>query len=49
MLRGTEIAAAGAWSGKPADVVRLDYDRRTRRRITLTGAWPLPRVQEALR
>ena len=38
MLRATEIAAAGAWTGKPADVVRLDYDGRTRRRIALTGA-----------
>ena len=38
MLRATEIAAAGAWTAKPADVVRLDYDRRTRRRIALTGA-----------
>ena len=38
MLRATEIVAAGAWSGEPADVVRLDYDRRTRRRIALTGA-----------
>ena len=37
MLRATEIVAAGAWTGKPADVVRLDYDRRTRRRIALTG------------
>ena len=38
MLRATEIAPAGSWQGKPADVVRLDYDRRTRRRIALTGA-----------
>jgi urease accessory protein len=38
MLRATEIAPAGAWAGKPADVVRLDYDRRTRRRIALAGA-----------
>ena len=37
MLRATEIVAAGAWTGKPADVVQLDYDRRTRRRIALTG------------
>ena len=37
MLRATEIVSAGAWTGKPADVVRLDYDRRTRRRIALTG------------
>lgn len=38
MLRATEIVAAGAWTGKPVDVVRLDYDRRTRRRIALTSA-----------
>jgi urease accessory protein len=37
MLRATEILLAGTWQRKPADVVRLDYDRRTRRRITLTG------------
>ena len=35
MLRATEILARDAWAGKPADVVRLDYDRRTRRRIAL--------------
>src|SRR4029077_18976020 len=35
--RATEIIAAGAWKGAPADVVRLDYDKRTRRRITLVG------------
>src|SRR5438128_12327764 len=38
MLRATDILLAGLWGGKPADVVRLDYDRRTRRRISLTGA-----------
>jgi urease accessory protein len=38
MLRATEILPAGLWHGKPADIVRLDYDRRTRRRIALTGA-----------
>jgi urease accessory protein len=37
MLRATAIVRAGLWNGKPADVVRLDYDHRTRRRITLTG------------
>src|SRR5262245_16123782 len=37
MLRATEVLSAGSWSGAPADVVRLDYDRRTRRRIALTG------------
>ena len=38
MLRATEIVRSGLWNGKPADTVRLDYDRRTRRRIALTGA-----------
>jgi urease accessory protein len=37
MLRATEVVSAGDWKGEPADVVRLDYDRRTRRRISLTG------------
>ncbi|HXE68597.1 MAG TPA: urease accessory protein UreE [Hyphomicrobiaceae bacterium] len=37
MLRATEIVPAGQWLGPPADVVRLDYDRRTRRRIALSG------------
>jgi urease accessory protein len=37
MLRGTDILLAGLWGGRAADVVRLDYDRRTRRRISLTG------------
>ena len=37
MLRATKIVPAGMWHGTPADVVRLDYDRRTRRRIALTG------------
>jgi urease accessory protein len=37
MLRATDILLAGLWGAKPADVVRLDYDRRTRRRISLTG------------
>ena len=37
MLRATEIVRAGLWAGNPADVVRLDYDGRTRRRIALTG------------
>ena len=37
MLRATEILRAGLWNAKPADVVRLDYDHRTRRRIALTG------------
>lgn len=38
MLRATEIVRAGLWNVKPADVVRLDYDHRTRRRIALAGA-----------
>jgi urease accessory protein len=38
MLRATKIVLAGVWHGKPADVVRLDYDHRTRRRIALTAA-----------
>jgi len=38
MLRATKIVPAGIWHGKPADVVRLDYDHRTRRRIALTAA-----------
>ena len=37
MLRATEIVPAGAWQGQPTDIVRLDYDKRTRRRIVLTG------------
>lgn len=37
MLRATEIVPAGEWKGVPADVVQLDYDHRTRRRISLTG------------
>jgi urease accessory protein len=37
MLRATEVVPAGQWPGPPADVVRLDYDRRSRRRIALTG------------
>jgi urease accessory protein len=37
MLRATKIVPAGIWHGQPADVVHLDYDRRTRRRISLTG------------
>ncbi len=37
MLRATEILRAGLWGGRAADVVRLDYDKRTRRRIALTG------------
>jgi len=38
MLRATEIVERGAWTDRPADVVRLDYDKRTRRRIAMQGA-----------
>jgi urease accessory protein len=38
MLRATEIVAAGSWPSPPADVVCLDYDHRTRRRIALRGS-----------
>lgn len=31
------ILRAGLWGGTPVDTVSLDYDRRTRRRMTLTG------------
>ena len=37
MLRATGDPAGGVVGRTPADVVRLDYDRRTRRRIALTG------------
>jgi urease accessory protein len=37
MLRATEVLASGAWKGKPADVVELDWDGRTRRRIALSA------------
>jgi urease accessory protein len=37
MLRATRIVPAGIWDGKGVDTVRLDYDKRTRRRISLTG------------
>jgi urease accessory protein len=37
MLRATEVLASGAWRGKPADVVELDWDGRTRRRISLSA------------
>ena len=38
MLRATEIVAAGDWQPPAADVVCLDYDHRTRRRIALRCA-----------
>src|SRR5215470_13894744 len=37
MLRATEVLASGAWKGTPADVVELDWDGRTRRRISLSA------------
>ena len=37
MLRATQIAPVGSWLDRPADVVCLDYDRRTRRRLALVG------------
>jgi urease accessory protein len=37
MLRATQVLPAGTWPGKAADVVRLDYDRRRRRRMALVG------------
>jgi urease accessory protein len=37
MLRATQILPAGSWPERPADVVCLDYDRRTRRRLTMVG------------
>jgi len=37
MLRATEIMPAGSWRDQPADVVRLDYDKRTRRRMAMQG------------
>ena len=42
MLRATEIVPAGHLAGQPADVVRLDYDKRTRRRIVLMGTGGSP-------
>ena len=38
MVRATAIVPAGLWAGPAADVVRLDYDHRTRRRMALTCA-----------
>lgn len=38
MLTARTVLRAGLWGGASADSVTLDYDRRTRRRITLTGA-----------
>src|SRR5262249_19920023 len=37
MLRAIEVLASGAWKGEPADIVELDYEGRTRRRISLTA------------
>lgn len=38
MLTSRTVLRAGLWGETPADSVTLDYDRRTRRRMTLTGA-----------
>jgi urease accessory protein len=38
MLRATEVLPAGEWQGNPADIVELDYEGRTRRRIKLQGS-----------
>jgi urease accessory protein len=38
MPRASEVLPAGTWSGAAADVVALDYDGRTRRRMALNGA-----------
>jgi urease accessory protein len=38
MLTARTVLRAGLWGEKPIDSVTLDYDRRTRRRIALTGA-----------
>ena len=37
MLRATEVLASGTLKGTPADVVELDWDGRTRRRISLSA------------
>jgi urease accessory protein len=37
MLRATEVLASAEWTGAPADIVELDWDGRTRRRISLTA------------
>jgi urease accessory protein len=37
MLKANAIIRAGLWGGEPADTVMLDYEGRTRRRLTLTG------------
>ena len=37
LIRAVSVAAAGAWSGDPADSVVLDHDRRQKRRFALTG------------
>ncbi len=35
MLRATRVLDAGDWSGDPAGAVRLDYDQRYRRRLSM--------------
>jgi urease accessory protein len=52
MQRATAVLAAGTWSGPPAGRVLLDWDRRFRRRITLTtetGATVLLDLPQAAR
>jgi urease accessory protein len=49
MLRATQVLPAGAWGGEPADVVRLDYEARTRRRIALEGSGGLQFVLDLAR
>ena len=41
MLRADKVIPAGYWSGAPADTVVLDFDRRYRRRVTMTGVGAL--------
>ena len=41
MLRADKVIPAGHWSGAPADTVVLDFDRRYRRRVTMTGVGAL--------
>jgi urease accessory protein len=41
MLRADKVIPAGHWSGAPADTVVLDFDRRYRRRVAMTGVGAL--------
>ena len=38
MIRATRVLPVGTWPARAADHVSLDYDRRHRRRIAMTGA-----------